>query len=112
MKARGRYSGFTANLNVDYRVPMPASSIVVFIIWIERIEGRKMFLKGEARRIDEDSERDDEKEGDCVDDGGGGRENVGDKWLGKNRVKFSEAQALYIVPRESYEKVASKGEQL
>ncbi|KAI8835880.1 HotDog domain-containing protein [Chytridium lagenaria] len=47
--AQGEYSGFTANLSVDYRYPVPAPSTVVLVIWIDKEEGRKIFIRGEMR---------------------------------------------------------------
>lgn len=41
-----RLSGFTANLSVDYRAPIPADSVLLARAWLERIDGRKRWLKG------------------------------------------------------------------
>ena len=40
--------GFTANLDVNYRKPMPCASPVVFHSKIDRVEGRKVFISGYA----------------------------------------------------------------
>ena len=39
-------NGFTANLNVDYRAPMPAGCDIRIETWVDRVEGRKVFLVG------------------------------------------------------------------
>jgi hypothetical protein len=77
---------------------MPASSVVVFIVWVECIEGRKIYLKGEARKLDEEADNDDSKA--C--ESGLGIQTA-DMWLGKRSVTYSEARALYVVPRPSYD---------
>ncbi|KAI9339320.1 HotDog domain-containing protein [Obelidium mucronatum] len=81
-------SGVTANLNVNYRAPMPAPQNVAFVIWIDKTEGRKVFLKGEARSIptqesDNGSSTNDENA------------SVGDKYI-PGSIKFAEATALFI----------------
>ncbi|KAJ3204679.1 hypothetical protein HDU67_009358, partial [Dinochytrium kinnereticum] len=43
--AQGAYTGFTANLTIDYRYPVPAPSTVILILWIESHEGRKVFIR-------------------------------------------------------------------
>ncbi len=39
---------FTASLTVNYVAPSPVFEPVVFRGWIERVEGRKIFMAGEA----------------------------------------------------------------
>ncbi|RKP34711.1 HotDog domain-containing protein, partial [Dimargaris cristalligena] len=46
------HSGFTANLNVDYRSPVPADIMVVLVISIDRVDGRKVFLKARMSSLD------------------------------------------------------------
>ena len=41
-----KLSGFTANLSVDYRAPMPADSTLLARAWLEKVDGRKRWLKG------------------------------------------------------------------
>eukprot|EP00455_Lapot_gusevi_P022364 TRINITY_DN2327_c0_g1_i2.p1 TRINITY_DN2327_c0_g1~~TRINITY_DN2327_c0_g1_i2.p1 ORF type:complete len:193 (+),score=20.94 TRINITY_DN2327_c0_g1_i2:62-580(+) len=43
---RSKISAFTANLNVNYRRPIPLGSTVCFESAIEKIEGRKHYVKG------------------------------------------------------------------
>lgn len=38
-------TGFTANLSVDYRKPTPIGKDLHLRAWVERIEGRKVFLR-------------------------------------------------------------------
>ena len=38
--------GFTANLNVNYRSPLPASTQTIMKIKLKQIDGRKVFLEG------------------------------------------------------------------
>ncbi|KAJ3197651.1 Thioesterase super member 4 [Irineochytrium annulatum] len=90
LNAEGAYSGFTANLNVDYRSPMPAQSTIALVIWIDRVEGRKVFLKGEARSI-----------GNV--EGASESGSIGEKWAGVGGVKYAEATSLYIIPKRQYE---------
>lgn len=39
----------TANLNVDYALPLPLGCDVIIDTWIEKIEARKVFTRGEIR---------------------------------------------------------------
>jgi acyl-coenzyme A thioesterase PaaI-like protein len=39
--------GMTGTLNVVYKTPTPLHSEVVFTAWIERVEGRKIFVSGQ-----------------------------------------------------------------
>ncbi|MCJ1446858.1 MAG: hypothetical protein MMC23_007365 [Stictis urceolatum] len=67
--------GMTANLNIDYRRPMPTDSYVVARAELERVEGRKAWVRGwlESADAGEDGER----------------------------VKFVEAKGLFIEPRQA-----------
>jgi hypothetical protein len=38
--------GFTANLNINYRHPIPANSEVIIHVWTHRVQGRKVFMDG------------------------------------------------------------------
>jgi hypothetical protein len=40
---------YTARLEVDYRAPLPAESVVVCSAWVESFEGRKLWLAAELR---------------------------------------------------------------
>ena len=40
--------GFSANLDVNYRKPMPCGQRVVFRAKVDRVEGRKVYLSGRA----------------------------------------------------------------
>ena len=62
--------GFTANLDVNYRRPMPCDrGEVVFVAKIDRVEGRKVWLSGEAYSAD-------------------------------GKVKFADSTALFIATRK------------
>ncbi|NYH54373.1 MULTISPECIES: PaaI family thioesterase [Nocardiopsis] len=41
--------GLTANLNVDYRRPTPLFTPLEVTSWVERVEGRKVFVAGRIR---------------------------------------------------------------
>ena len=41
--------GMTARLEVQYRAPTPLHTDLVAVGWVERVEGRKIFAKGEVR---------------------------------------------------------------
>lgn len=44
---------FTANLNVDYRTPVPAGTRVRVVAQLESREGRKLFWKAQMRSLDQ-----------------------------------------------------------
>ncbi|KAJ1956655.1 hypothetical protein IWQ62_005253 [Dispira parvispora] len=46
------YSGFTANLNLNYRVPVPADHVVVVTMKVDKLEGRKAFLTATMKSLD------------------------------------------------------------
>ncbi|ORY51452.1 hypothetical protein BCR33DRAFT_694303 [Rhizoclosmatium globosum] len=85
---KARHTGVTANLSVNYRAPMPAGTNVVFVLWVEREEGRKVFLRAEARSV-LDNEIDSDFEGIAS-------EAIGQRWAGKRSVLYAEATALFI----------------
>ncbi|KAI8831248.1 HotDog domain-containing protein [Chytridium lagenaria] len=106
MNASGKYSGFTANLSVDYRVPMPAPSTVAIVVWIEKVDGRKVYLRAEAHACDPSSTLLFPRKS--------------QKWLGGTKVpasssaaetwkshtvKFADATSLYIIPKDQYERL-------
>ncbi|KAJ3218911.1 hypothetical protein HDU67_003550 [Dinochytrium kinnereticum] len=104
MNASGKYSGFTANLSVDYRVPMPAPSTIAIVVWIERVEGRKVFLKAEAHAC-EPSEipfilNAKAKE----------TSPQVERWIGSKSIKFADASSLYIIPRDQYDRMLKSTE--
>ncbi len=41
---------FTAYLKVDYKAGTPIHEPITFSVWLDRQEGRKMFIRGECRR--------------------------------------------------------------
>ncbi|XP_069506992.1 acyl-coenzyme A thioesterase THEM4 isoform X2 [Ambystoma mexicanum] len=43
----------TANLNINYRNPLPLGSVVVVESYVEKIEGRKIFISCQARSADD-----------------------------------------------------------
>ncbi len=47
-KADAAPAAFTANLDVNYRTPLPCGTRVIFNAKIDRIEGRKIFMSGTA----------------------------------------------------------------
>ncbi|KAJ3077835.1 hypothetical protein HDU99_000943, partial [Rhizoclosmatium hyalinum] len=49
--AKSEYSGVTGKLETDFRAPMPAGTAIAFVMWLDRVEGRKVWIKGEARSI-------------------------------------------------------------
>ena len=66
---------------------MPCPTTVAFVVWIEKREGKKVWLKGEVRSIHTvktSTKADDDDE------------SVGQKWIGANSVKYAEASALFI----------------
>ncbi|KAJ3073968.1 hypothetical protein HDU98_000192, partial [Podochytrium sp. JEL0797] len=88
IESKGEYTGVTANLSVNYRKPMPAPSNVAFILWVDRIEGRKVYLKAEARSV-ASTECDSE---------------AGKHWIEKDSILYAEATALFIKLNKEEEK--------
>jgi thioesterase superfamily protein 4 len=43
---------FTANLNVNFKQPLPVNSVVVVHAKLDKIEGRKMFMSAELQSLD------------------------------------------------------------
>ncbi|KAJ3240911.1 Ribosome production factor 1 [Chytriomyces hyalinus] len=85
LAAEGRYSGVTASLTVDYRAAMPVPADVCALAWIERIEGRKFYLKGELRSLPNKAEF---QEPERCDDG--------KMQLGSGSVLYTDARALFL----------------
>ncbi|KAG7354259.1 acyl-CoA thioesterase [Nitzschia inconspicua] len=52
-EAVGVRHAVTANLNVDYRAPVPAGSQVRVAVQLERREGRKLFWKAQMKSLDQ-----------------------------------------------------------
>ncbi|KAJ3074155.1 Thioesterase super member 4 [Podochytrium sp. JEL0797] len=99
LAGKGEWSGFTANLNVNYRAPMPAGVVVAFVLWIDKTEGRKVFLKAEARSVGVEDV--------TAESGEGG--SVRERLIGSKSVKYAEATALFIkVGREQMEGMKGK----
>ncbi|KAJ1659509.1 hypothetical protein IWQ61_001416 [Dispira simplex] len=46
------YSGFTANLNLNYRAPVPADHVAVVIMRVDKVEGRKAYLTATMKSLD------------------------------------------------------------
>jgi acyl-coenzyme A thioesterase PaaI-like protein len=44
--------GMTGKLNITYRSPTPLQTPIVFVGWVEKVEGRKIFTKGTAHSGD------------------------------------------------------------
>lgn len=40
--------GMTGKLNITYRAPTPLKTPIVFVGWVEKVDGRKIFTKGTA----------------------------------------------------------------
>lgn len=40
--------GMTGKLNITYRAPTPLNTPIVFVGWVEKVDGRKIFTKGTA----------------------------------------------------------------
>ncbi|KAJ3266981.1 hypothetical protein HDU77_008326 [Chytriomyces hyalinus] len=98
--AKGDFTGVTANLNINYRSPMYAPATVAFVLWVEKIEGRKVFLKAEARSIPTEADTEATTDGDSPQE----FKSIGEKWIGKGSVLFGEATALFIkVSKEQLE---------
>lgn len=51
-EALGVKKAFTANLNVDYRAPVPAGTIIRVQAQLEQQEGRKLFWKAQMTSMD------------------------------------------------------------
>ncbi|KAL3943871.1 MAG: hypothetical protein SGBAC_002075 [Bacillariaceae sp.] len=49
---------FTANLNVDYRAPVPAGTRVRITAQLESREGRKLFWKAQMTSLDQKTKKD------------------------------------------------------
>ncbi|KAI8621714.1 HotDog domain-containing protein [Chytriomyces sp. MP71] len=98
---KGEFTGVTANLNINYRSPMRAPAVVAFVLWVDKVEGRKVFLKAEARSIPT------EQKTAAVDgDNEPESKSVGERLVGKGSVLFSEATALFIkLGKEQLEKM-------
>jgi acyl-coenzyme A thioesterase PaaI-like protein len=91
--ADGQYAGFTAYLKIDYRNKMPSRKTIVFLVKISRQEGRKVYVKGEARDAHIDAadlnlENMDE-------------ESLFASYLSSKSLLYAEGEALFIIPRES-----------
>lgn len=48
-------NGFTANLSINYKRPILCGSYITLIARVERVEGRKVFLKAEIRDAQDES---------------------------------------------------------
>ncbi|KAJ3095203.1 hypothetical protein HDU97_007154 [Phlyctochytrium planicorne] len=92
--AGGHYSGFTAYLKVDYRVPIPSPITVILILWIEKEEGRKIFIKGQLKSAES------APEGMKVAPAG----EKGERWGEAGSVLFAEAEALFVIPKGDWER--------
>ncbi|KAJ1564177.1 hypothetical protein HK405_015626, partial [Cladochytrium tenue] len=127
LRAAGRYTGFTANLTVDYRTPLPAPSTFTVVVWIERVDGRKIVLRAEIRSVHPAVATDvaddavfvipaalgdgpaaaDARSADAA-----GPPSVGARWAGADSTLYAECKALYIVPRQYYDAVIARGDVL
>ncbi|KAI8901914.1 HotDog domain-containing protein [Globomyces pollinis-pini] len=83
-----RLHGFTASLKVDYRQPLPHNIPVAIGVRTIKTEGRKYFLKAEL--YDASVEVDD------------GHDSISGL-LGRATL-FAEAEALFIIPKDVWEK--------
>ncbi|TPX77435.1 hypothetical protein CcCBS67573_g01318 [Chytriomyces confervae] len=90
LEARGEFDGVTANLSINYRAPILTPAIVAFVLWIDRIEGRKVFMKGEVRSVANDAD-DLSLEGAAE-----GDVDVGASIVGGKSIKHAEATCLFI----------------
>ncbi|KAJ3248039.1 hypothetical protein HDU78_002132 [Chytriomyces hyalinus] len=88
LEARGEFDGVTANLSINYRAPILTPAIVAFVLWIDRIEGRKVFMKGEVRSVANDAE-------DLTLEGAADGD-VGASIAGGKSIKHAEATCLFI----------------
>ncbi|KAI9312994.1 HotDog domain-containing protein [Zopfochytrium polystomum] len=132
LNAGGRYSGFTANLTIDYRTPLPASTTVAIVVWLDGVQGRKVYLRAEARGVEPaaaaaNTVGDDSNSKDNNDacplalrgsgDGAlaarsGTGDDVGARWAAPGAVKYAEARGLFVVPKPLYDRVVARGETL
>ena len=89
--AEGKYMGFTASLTINYRSPMPANRLVIWLVKIVKREGRKVYLKGQVR--------------DAVHSVEGasvvkkGNDDLFSHLIDDNSVLYAEADALFIIPK-------------
>ncbi|KAJ3023181.1 UNVERIFIED_CONTAM: hypothetical protein HDU68_008747 [Siphonaria sp. JEL0065] len=88
INSNGQFTGVTANLTVNYRAPMPAPQNVAFVLWVDKIEGRKVFLKAEARSVADSVEEEGEIGSESAD--------IGSRYVGSKSIKYAEATALFI----------------
>ena len=49
---RSGYFSVTANLNVNYRKFIPLEQVIVCESWVDRVEGRKIFVAAKVRSLD------------------------------------------------------------
>ncbi|KAJ3108568.1 hypothetical protein HDU97_000850 [Phlyctochytrium planicorne] len=105
-KAAGQYSGFTANLDVNYRMPMPAPSTIAIVVWIDRIEGRKVYMKAEAHACDPNAV--------YFPVNPKARETSAEvaRWIGDKSIKFADATSLYIIPKDQYERTKKRDDRM
>ncbi|KAJ3039477.1 hypothetical protein HDV00_012157 [Rhizophlyctis rosea] len=94
--------GFTANLNVDYRHVMKAGRVVAFVAWVVEEEGRKVYLRAEAR--------DAEGVVGVGEEGEEGERSIGEVLLGKGAALFAEGKALFVIPKAAPVKEGGAGE--
>ena len=83
----GRGPAFTAALEVDYKAPLPAGSVVAVVAVLDRVDGRKAWV---TARI--------------VSAVGGEGEGEGAPTL------LSEGRALFVVPKAAWEAAQAAGE--
>ena len=50
-----RGNGFTANLTINYKRPITCGTEVKILARVERVEGRKVFLRAEIRNAKDDT---------------------------------------------------------
>ncbi|ORY51439.1 hypothetical protein BCR33DRAFT_780414 [Rhizoclosmatium globosum] len=99
--AKGEYSGVTGKLETDFRAPMPAGTAIAFVMWLDRVEGRKVWIKGEARSIVSDENSNEFG----VLGYNSGNESIGAGWAGNKSVKYAESTALFIkLDKEAYQR--------
>lgn len=88
--------GFTANLNVNYRAPMPANHTILFCVKITERKGRKVYLTAQA--FDAESSIPSEINSEETEDG----EFLWTKYVERaESTLYSEATSLFILPRSS-----------
>lgn len=66
--------GMTANLNIDYRKPMPANSFLVLRATTTKVEGRKAWVKGHIELLQDE---------------------------GAKPIIFAEATAMFVSPKQA-----------